>query len=62
MKKGLFERGASSARLAALRELPAQQFPCEAPPEKWSKINVSFLADFPMKEREISHEETTLFG
>jgi hypothetical protein len=29
----------------------------EAPPRKWSVIGVSFLADFPRKEREIGHEE-----
>jgi hypothetical protein len=34
----------------------------EAPPGKWSMIDVSFLADFPKTEREIDHEEEAIFG
>jgi hypothetical protein len=29
--------------------------------EKWSGFNVSFLADFPMNDEEIGHEEEALF-
>jgi len=33
----------------------------EGPLRKWSMIDVSFLADFPKLEREIGHEEETVF-
>jgi hypothetical protein len=50
------------AREEVKNGLPDSEHGSEAPLRKWSVIDVSFLADFPMTEGEIGHEEEAFFG